>query len=302
MYGVRLALRGGVDVSFVVRPSRVTSVEPIAIEAVRGGGEREVLDAPERAAVVPPHADVVILTVGTEDLEALEGPLSKSTAPLVILTPMFPADWRRVRAAFGDRAHAAMPSVIAYAREDGVVRYWLPPAATKVDEPRAGSPHADVVRELAAALSRAGLHARLELGVHETNPATTVCFIAIGMALSVAGTADALSNDDALLSLTARACREGAALSRRIGRPEAWAPLAPALASPWAMRWWLRALRRLSPEGVLYAEEHFGRKLRIQHRAMIREMIALAIEKELRHDALDELSECLLASGVSSSA
>ena len=290
VYGVLLAAHGGVDVTFVVRPSRVASREPIAIESVRKN-HRDVIEAPRRSDTVPGDADVILLAVGTEDLDTLKDPIGISTAPIVILTPMMPKDWARVRAAFGERAHAAMPNVVAYTRkEDGVVRYWLPPAPTKIDEPRAGSPSADVVRELVDALSRAGLRAKLDLAVHETNPATTVSFIAIGMVLSIAGSAEALIADDSLLSLATRACREGVRLSHRIGRPELWASLAPAISAPWALQTWLRALGRLSPEGLFYAEEHFGRKLKDQHRVMIDEMIELAREKHLSREALEELA------------
>ncbi len=290
VYGVLLAARGGVDVTFVVRPSRVESREPIVIESVRGD-RRDVAPSPHRSAVVPDDADVILLAVGTEDLDALRGPIGASSAPLVILTPMLPKDWQRVRDAFGaERAYAAMPNVIAYRREDGVFRYWRPPAPTKIDEPRTDSPSGEVVRELAAALSRAGLRAKLELGVHEINPATTVCWIPIGMVISIAGSAEALVADDALLDLATRACREGVRLSHRLGKPEVWAPLAPALAAPWALRAWLRALGKLSPEALFYAEEHFGRKLKEQHRVMIREMIELAREKGLPREALEELA------------
>ena len=86
VYGVRLALRGNVDVSFVVRPARVDSTEPIIIEAV-SGDRREKLEAPERTDHVPSDADVVLLTVGTEDLDALRDSLSASNAPIVVLTP-----------------------------------------------------------------------------------------------------------------------------------------------------------------------------------------------------------------------
>jgi 2-dehydropantoate 2-reductase len=289
VYGVRLALHGGVDVTFVVRPARVSSKEPIVIEKVRGD-RRDTLAKPTRAAVVPSDADAVLVAVGTEDLDALRDPLGASEAPIVILTPMLPKDWARVRAAFGDRAHAAMPNVVAYARKDGVVRYWLPPAATLIDEPRADGPHVTAVRELAGALSRARIRARLAMAVHETNPATTVCFICIGMVISLAGSATALMKDEALLSLASRACREGVRLSHRIGEPAPWARLAPAFAAPWAMHAWLKMLARVSPEGLFYAEEHFGRKLREQHRVMIGEMALLAREKGLPHAAFDEIA------------
>lgn len=293
VYGVRLALRGGVDVSFVVRPSRVGSTAPIVIETVRKS-RREAIESPVRTDVVPPSADVVLLAVGTEDLDALKQPLGASEAPIVVLTPMLPKDWARMRSTFGERVLAAMPNIIAYARkDDGVIRYWTPPAKTLIDEPRSGSSGADAVRELTEALSRAGLRARLALGVHERNPATTVCFIAIGMALSIAASVPSLLADETLLTLATRACSEGARLSHRIGEPEPWAPLAPALAAPWALRAWLGALAQLSPEAIFYAEEHFGRKLKEQHRVMIREMIELAREKGLPHEAFDELARRL---------
>jgi 2-dehydropantoate 2-reductase len=289
VYGVRLAVRGHVDVTFVVRPARVSSTEPIVIEKVRGD-ERETLVSPRRVAIVPEDSDVILLAVGTEELDSVKDALSSSDAPVVILTPMFPEDWARVRRALGERALSAMPNVVAYTRRDGVIRYWLPPVAMKIDEPRRDSPSADAVRELTEALCRAGLRARLELGVHEKNPATTVCFIAFAAALSVAGSVEALVADDALLSLAARACREGVSLSHRIGEPEPWARLSPLVSAPWAARAWLGMLGRVSPEGLFYAEEHFGRKLRAQHRVMIAEMIELARERRLPHGALDELA------------
>jgi ketopantoate reductase len=295
VYGVRLALRGGVDVTFVVRTARVASTDPIVIESARRN-KREEIASPVRSDIVPEDADVVVLTVGTEDLDALQKPLERSpSSPIVILTPMLPKDWSRVRETFGDRALAAMPSVIAYTRKvDGVVRYWTPPAPTRIDEPRAKSTNAEVVRELVDALSRAGLRGHLELGVHEKNPATTVCFIAIGMILSVAGSVDALMSDDALLTLATNACREGVRLSHRIGEAEVWARLAPVLAAPWALRLWLGGVvAKLSPEALFYAEEHFGRKLKDQHRLMIAEMIELADVKGLPHEALDDLGRRL---------
>jgi ketopantoate reductase len=292
LYGVRLACHGGADVAFVVRRSRVAEDTPFTVERVgRRGGVRssDTIDAPTRTEIVPGDADVILLAVGTEDLEALERPLGDSEAPIVILTPMLPRDWARVRKAFGERAHAAMPPVAAYVRKDGIVRYWLAPAPTRIDEPRSNAPSRAAVEELAASLSRAGLRARLDLGVHERNPATTVCLIPIGMALALAGSVEALEADDALLALTQRACREGVRFAARIGEPEPFAPLAPVFAAPWALRLGFDFLRWLSPEAIFFAEEHFGRKLKAQHAAMIGELARFAEEKGLPCDAFLEL-------------
>lgn len=113
------------------------------------------------------------------------------------------------------------------------------------------------------------------------------------MAFAVAGSAEDLMKDDTLLSLTTRACREGASLGKRLGTMEPWAAFSPVIAAPWAMKTWLGLLPKVSPEALFYAEEHFGRKLASQHRAMIREMIDLAIEKGVEHQAFAELARQL---------
>lgn len=291
VYGVRLATRARVDVSFIVRPSKVDVRDPIVIESVKKD-ERETIDVPERVSEIPGDTDVVLLAVGTDDLDAIRPVLEARDVPIVVLTPMLPKDWERMRAAFGARVLAAMPNVVAYARkDDNVVRYWLPPAPTRIDEPRRSPDIA--VRELARRLDEAGLKAHLELGVHEKNPATTVAWIPIAMAFAVAGSADALAHDDSLLSLTTRACREGASLGKRLGEMEPWAAFSPVIAAPWAMRTWLGLLPRIAPEALFYAEEHFGRKLASQHRVMIREMIDLAIGKGVEHQAMNELARRL---------
>src|SRR5262245_11856832 len=127
VYGVRLAALAGATVSFVVRATRASEARPIIIERVRKHA-RMSLDAPVRVDRVPEDADVVVLAVHTGDLDALAAPLAGSDAPIVVLTPMMPRDYARMRATFGKRVLSAMPGVISYARkEDGVVRYWLPP-------------------------------------------------------------------------------------------------------------------------------------------------------------------------------
>jgi hypothetical protein len=48
---------------------------------------------------VPADADVILLAVGVEDIEALD---LGGTAPIVVLTPCQPKQWARVRGALGD--------------------------------------------------------------------------------------------------------------------------------------------------------------------------------------------------------
>jgi ketopantoate reductase len=294
VYGVRLAVRTKCTVTFVVRPKRVDSTDPFVIESA-WNDRRETLETPRRATKVPDDADVVLLTIGTEDLEALDGLLGESTAPIVVITPTMPQDWNRLVRAYGKRALSAMPTMSAYVREgtpaspQRVVRYWVMPAPNLIDEPR---PPVPAVTELVESLTKAGLRTKLELGTHEINPATTVGFICVGMGLAIAGSIDALSKDEALLELVARACTEGQRLGARLGTPLFVASIFPVATSRWA----IPMLRLLPEEARFFAEDHFGRKIADQHRVMIRQMIELAEEKGLPHSAFDDIERRLAVS------
>jgi len=288
VYGVRLALRARTDVTFVVRPKRVSSTDPFRIESA-WNDERETLETPVRAAQVPDDADVVLLTIGTEDLAGLDALVGDSSAPIVVVTPTMPQDWDRLKAAYAKRALSAMPTMSAYVRDDGVVRYWLLPAPNLIDEPR---PPLPAITELVAELTRAGVRTSLELGVHETNPATTVAFICLGMGMAIGGSNDALLADEALVDLISRACVEGQRLGHRLGRPLFAASFFPIVTS----RWGMRLLRLLPAEPKYFAESHFGRKIAAQHRVMIRQMIELAEAKGLPHSAFDEVERRLVSS------
>src|SRR5690606_38411771 len=108
----------------------------------------------------------------------------------------------------------------------------------------------------------------------------------------------ALTADHALLDLVAEACREGRALSRSIGRPEPWAALAPLGATPATLRAAFWGLARLSPEGLFYAEEHFGRKLYRQHVITARAMASFARDRGTPHEAIDAILARLEARGA----
>ncbi|MBS2013320.1 MAG: hypothetical protein JST00_10560 [Deltaproteobacteria bacterium] len=297
VYGVRLAMRTGTTVSFVVRPRRVSERAPFVIARV---GERttESIEEPRRTSEIPSDADLVLLAVGTEDLEAIRPTLAASAVPIVVLTPMMPSEWRAMRDAFGDRVLAAMPDVVSYVNDEGIVRYWLAPAPTRIDEPRASSKDADVVRALARELTEAGLDGRLELGVHEINPATTVCFVPLMMGVALAGCLEALAKDAELLDLSRRGCREGAELARRIGRPEPFAPFASLVALDLPMRALVRLLGWRSPEALHYVDVHFGSKLVAQHQRMAAAMVDLAVEKGVPHEALAEIAQRLASKGM----
>src|SRR5579859_4098640 len=125
VYGARLAQEAGETVSFVVRADART--DAIAIERVDGEAHR--LDRPAYVLAIPPDADIVLVCVRAEQLdEALRTLEGGPQVPAVVLTPMLPADYARMRDRLGARLIAAMPGVTAYTRD--VTRYWLPRTAT----------------------------------------------------------------------------------------------------------------------------------------------------------------------------
>ncbi len=292
VYGARLA-KAGAAVTFVVRKEHVGSLAPIRIARIDGDRTQHVLEAPERAAAVPPSADVVLVCVRVEQVSAAAALLEATSAPVVVLTPLLPHDLEGLVARLGPRVFAAMPGVVAYITPDGTTRYWLPKVApTLVDEPR---PPLAAVSELVRCLEASGLPARFELGVHEMDPATTVAFLPLMMGLDAAGSIDALLRDRPLLALSVAAAREGQALSKRIGRSATWAGLLTRFVGPRLLRVGVGLARRQSPEAVHYVEEHFGRKLHAQNVAMAKSMIDLAREKGTPCSSLEKLHARLVA-------
>jgi ketopantoate reductase len=288
-YGVRLS--GVADVTFVVRPSQ-QSPAPIRIVRIDGDQREDTVDRPTLATSVPPEADVVVVCVRAEQIGVgLEGQLSGRDVPIVIMTPLMPDGYARLLSSLGPRVLAGMPGVVAYAIQSGVTRYWLPRVApTLIDEPR---PPVESVSELVRLLISCGLPARLELGVHEANPATTVAFVPMAMGLDAAGSIDALLSDRPLLDVTLAAVREGLELSKRIGKSAGWVTLLTSFVGPLTLRIGVSLGRRRSPEAIQYVEEHFGRKLHAQNVAMADAMIRLARERGTASDALTKLFDRL---------
>jgi 2-dehydropantoate 2-reductase len=311
VYGVRLALEAHVGVTFLTRPEGVSDKTPIAIERVDDRDSVLVLRNPERVAAVPPFADVVLVCVRVEQLDdglfALlkEGETTDTKGgsadvltahrppPIVVLTPLLPGDYERMRTALGERVVAAMPGVVAYVDDRGIGRYWLPRSAPTLIDERA--PITPALHELVRALGRAGMSAHFELRVHETNPATTVTFVPLTMALDVAGGVDALLDDHALVRLAVEAAHEGAELAARLGKVATWASMLVKFVGPTTLKIGVGIARHSSPEAVRYVEDHFGRKLHVQNVRVAETIVRLAEEKGTPHLALSELLERLRA-------
>ncbi len=297
VYGARLAAVARVGVTFVVRPARVREARGMLLERVDERDDVLRIASPDYAAEVPAHADVVLVCVRGEQLDdgLVELLRRGPDVPAVVLTPMMPGDYERMRdeGALGDRVVAAMAGVVAYVREDGVVRYWLPTMApTLIDEVRGAG---EAVAEIALMLVRAGIRARIELGVHESNPATTVTFAPLTMALDVGGGVDGLLADASLTSLAIRAAREGVELGRHVGAVAPWAAAMTKFLNRMTLRIGVGLAKRQSPEAIHYVDEHFGRKLHAQNVSMARALVTLAETKGTPHEALAALRDRLVA-------
>ncbi|MDB4996689.1 MAG: oxidoreductase, partial [Myxococcaceae bacterium] len=263
VYGTLLA-KVGVAVTFVVRPARVADEQPFILERVDGDQARHTFATPPRASAVPPDADVVLVCVRAEQIDdALVALLAPSSAPAVFLTPMFPKDLAVAQAGLGDRVIPAMPSVVAYFATTGAVRFWLPGVAvTQIEETK---PRRVEIEALVKSLVEAGISSRIEMGVHETNMATTVTFIPVTMGIDAAGGIDRLMENGELLDIVLRAVDEGIVLGRTVGKAAGWSDIFMKFLSPFTLRVGIGLAKRRSPEAVLYVEEHFGRKLHVQN-------------------------------------
>ena len=293
VYGVRIANRGGASVTFVVRPPGAPSSEPVRITRIDGDGAREAITAPSLDVRIPDHADVVLVAVRVEQLDdRLDALLDGSKeVPVVVLTPMLPKDLDRLTQRHGPRLRAGMPGVVAYMKSDGrpsaQCRYWLPKVAPTLLD--AAPPVPPAVTELVQALVAAGFGGHLELGVHESNPATTLSFIPLAMGVDAAGGVDPLLADRLLLRTALDAVQEGLVLARRVGKTPAWLDLITRFAGPTTLKLGIGFVRSRSPETLTYIDEHFGRKLHAQNLVMAREIVELAREKGTSATALGDL-------------
>ncbi len=312
VFGVRLG-HGAEEtkVSFVVRHQ--VGARRMRIEQVDRGSALE-LDAPARVTEVPDDADVVLVCVRFEQVDdALVERLRGGKAPVVIMTPIFPDQHAALEEALGpDRVHPGMPGVVSYRVEpdQGEVetfRYWLPSMATTLIE--RGEQEPKVIEALAGALNAAGIEARVQPKVHETNLATTFTFVPVMMGIDLAGGIDALLDDDKTLGLVLRAADEARSLARIYGKPAIWADWFVRFASPRSLlgvltpksmvgrslRMAVGFARRRSPEAVRYVEEHFGHKLRTQNLLMAEKMVDLFRGHARPHEAMTDLRDRLRA-------
>lgn len=290
VYGVRLALHQ-TRVTFVVRPGREADASPIRIQRV-GAPEILELASPQRAAAVPADADLVALAVRVDNIDdQLDAVLRQPPdVPLLTLTPFMPASLERLRKVLGSRVVVAMPGVVAYANDAGLIRYWLPRSQPTLIDDRAASEPA--MKALLQRLESAGISARFEPRVDSVNPATTLTFLPLVIALDVAGgTADRAVADRALLSLALDAVAECRQAASFVGSAPAWAGLLAKFVGPTAIRVGIGLARRTFPEAVTFVERHFGSKTHAQNVLLAREGVELGRSHGLPMSALSRLAD-----------
>jgi hypothetical protein len=297
VYGARLSERATCDVTLVVRPGRVRQ-EPVRIERIDGDRAVDTWSPSVMASAVPKDADVVLVAVRAEQLDAsLDRLLEATSAPIAVLTPMMPQDFERLNALYGLRLRAAMAGAVAYVNESGACRYWLPRmAATLIDQlvpkPARAPPGTDespAFVDLVRTLVASGMSARLELGVHELNPATTVSIVPAAMGIDAAGGIDPLLGDPALLRLTLDAIQEGLTLAARIGKTASWIAYFMPFVGKRMLRVGASIAKSRAPEALRYVDLHFGRKLHAQNVAMAHSVLDLAKTKGTPSDAISTL-------------
>ena len=285
VYGVRLA-KSGVTTSFVVREARAQKAGALALEQIDHEHRKDTLDSPSYVTSVPADADVVLVTVRQDQIDdALAKLLAPSNAPIVVLTPMFEEDAERLEAGIGRPIFAAMPSVVSY-EKNGVIRYWLPNAATTAIEAKNAPP---VIAELAKALAAAGISAKTKADVLAENVATTVSFMPIAFGIDAAGGIDALLDDKHLLRNAIDAVKEMGDLAKKVGSAAPWASLLLHFVGPLTIKAGVAIAKSRSPEAVSYVEEHFGRKLHAQNVRMAAQMLALCKHHGVRAEELANL-------------
>ncbi len=310
IYGVRLAERN--DVTYVVRPSRVAETRSFRLESAMPFGSARDQAAPKRADRIPEDTEVAILTVRFDTIAAPDADLARVLAApartmVVSLSPIFAEQRATLEKLVGHHVVSAMPGVSGYEDERGVVRHWVPAVAstliddgtarygTKKDIERNEAAHEDVALrvELARALSKAGLPARLERDVESLNAATTTSFFPVIAAVAIGGDVAGLVADAELVTLVLDACKETDALAAKLGKTAAWAGLLTSFLGPLTFKAGTALATRLAPEAVHFIDVHFGPKLRAQHVLMGRHIIELAIAREVDVPALRALCKRL---------
>jgi len=311
IYGARLAA-AGVQVSFVVRPSRLAETYSFVVEQVNGEKRRDVIEHPRRIDKIPGDATIILCAVRFDQIDHLRRDENDELAealrigpavPLVMLTPLLPPQHAALEKVVGRRVVSAMPGVAGYVDDvddRGVVRYWSTGiASTLLDDEASGPAHSmsrDALEVLARRLTNDGLPTRFERDVTPLNAASTISFFPLIAAIDAGRGIDGVLGDKDLFDTALAAAKECEGLAKKLGKVAPWAQVLSRFVGPYTIKPGVSLARRLAPETVRFVERHFGPKLHAQHLAMGDSIRELGREQGLEMPQLDHLMQLLRAS------
>jgi len=302
---------GALGCTYALRLARVCEVTlvvrdvaraPKKIVAQRVGGALDELDAPKTTLEIPNDVDAVFVTVRVEQLtDDLLDRIAASAADslVVMLTPLLPPMLVRAQSRLGDRLVVGMPGVVAYEPDEPPspaherhIRYWTPSVSpTALDDRPPSDPRRPRLLALRETLVSAGFPCEVTRNVKTTNPATTIAFFPLLLALQAAGgSITKLIEDHSLLKLGLEAGREARALSKTVGELARFSSIFLSFATPFTVRAGIKLAKSRAPESMVFLEKHFGAKLHSQHQAMFSMIVELARERGTRVDALTRLA------------
>jgi ketopantoate reductase len=285
VYGARLACMSGCQVNVVARAPAAARVR--RLECVHDGSSLDWA-VPARLERAPADAQVILVFVRYEYLDAVVDRVAGSAAVVVLMTPLMPQDFARLSAAMPGRLAVGMPSIVAYENAAHAVRYWLPHGSTTLVEVAEPDTRPELT-ELVAKLQFAGVAAKREPNVLARSAATTMSILPLAMAVDIAGGLDAALADDALLALAREAAEEGRKLGATFGQPEPWASLVPRFAGPRMLRAAAALTRSHFPETITYIDHHFKSKLHAQNLLLCSRVLELARQRRTRCEAFARL-------------
>jgi ketopantoate reductase len=308
VYGLRLRASGN-DITFVVRSGAAAEDHPFVIEQVNGSRRHDALDRPSRATQVPAHTGVVLVMVRFDQISGVHSDpdpddltrvlRAAPRVPIIVLTPLLPAQHARLEATAARKVVPAMPGIAGYFDDRGTVRYWIPGlASTLIEDPGTSGAHASIrptLEDLARKLTVAGLPARIERDVAGCNAASTTAFFPLIAAIDAGGGVDGALGDKALLETVLDASKESDALARRLGKMASWSYLLMKFVGPFTLKPGVALARRLFPETVQFVERQFGSKLHDQHLAMGDAILQLGRDRGVEMPALSRLMSLVRA-------
>ncbi len=262
------------EVAYLVRKGRRAEMKRLLLVHA-SSGETRCRERPtvfEEGEAVPPF-ELALLCVRGDQVEAAAATVAAHLPPTVAIGVAAPAPIARLRAAHpGGPVFAIVPMFWSWPEAPGTWRWMVPPLAKTLVSGEGDAAADAKAKELAEALTAAGLPARTAPSVERSaaGPMATGVALLAGWELAE-WDLDRLCRDKPLRKLTASAMAEAA----RIAGPESGTlGRLLALAPGRALDVVLMAAPRLVPSRMDEMWRVHGPKIRAQTRAMLDELLA----------------------------